>query len=130
MVCHFNAEVNILIGKKMRSLRRSLNLSQSALGNKIGVSFQQVQKYEKGINSISASTLYGIAIHLNTPITYFFERPTENNLIKDCLYIEEDKQAFRYEMETPEEQLIASFNQITDKSNQEKILKFLKAVVK
>lgn len=67
------SEADARIGKRMRELRRAANLSQSALGEQIGVSFQQVQKYERGANRVSAVTLWQAAKVLGRPITYFFE---------------------------------------------------------
>jgi len=48
-------------------------MSQSSLAEKLGVAFQQVQKYEKGTNRIGASRLHGIAEALGVPVTYFFD---------------------------------------------------------
>lgn len=50
-----------------------VNISQEEMGEFLGLTFQQVQKYEKGTNRISASRLYEIAQHLTVPITYFYE---------------------------------------------------------
>jgi transcriptional regulator with XRE-family HTH domain len=63
---------DLKIGLKMRALRVATGVSQTALANGIGVTFQQVQKYEKGANRISASRLQKIASILNTPITFFY----------------------------------------------------------
>ena len=65
--------VDLLIGTKIRLRRHVLGMSQTDLGNRIGVTFQQVQKYEKGTNRISASALQQIAKFLEVPAAYFFE---------------------------------------------------------
>lgn len=57
----------------MRSLRIARGLNQEALANGIGVTFQQVQKYERGTNRISCSRLYELATMLSVPVAYFFE---------------------------------------------------------
>jgi transcriptional regulator with XRE-family HTH domain len=57
----------------MRQRRILLGMSQSALGNASGISFQQVQKYENGGNRISSSRLFEFAKILNVPVPYFFE---------------------------------------------------------
>jgi transcriptional regulator with XRE-family HTH domain len=59
--------VDEYVGKRVRALRKERRLSQGALGERIGVTFQQVQKYEKGTNRVSASTLYDIARALQVP---------------------------------------------------------------
>ncbi|GAB5375435.1 MAG: helix-turn-helix transcriptional regulator [Acuticoccus sp.] len=61
----------------MRLRRLELGLSQEKLAEQLGITFQQVQKYERGTNRIGASRLHQIAIVLQTPITYFFEGASE-----------------------------------------------------
>ena len=65
--------VDIHVGRKLRALRRERQLAQSVLGEAIGVTFQQIQKYEKGANRVSASMLYAIARRMAVPLTAFFE---------------------------------------------------------
>ena len=64
---------DIHVGRKVREVRATKAMSQKELGKLLGVSFQQVQKYEKGANRIGSSRLWDIAMSLDTPITYFFE---------------------------------------------------------
>jgi transcriptional regulator with XRE-family HTH domain len=59
--------------KRVRMLRLMLGLPQTNLGDALGVTFQQVQKYEKGTNRISASSLQRISEILQVPVTFFFE---------------------------------------------------------
>ena len=66
-------KVDALVGARVRMLRERRKMSQTALGEAIGVSFQQVQKYERGANRISASKLYEIARTLRVPMGWFFE---------------------------------------------------------
>jgi transcriptional regulator with XRE-family HTH domain len=61
------------VGARVRMRRLMLNLSQTALANALGVTFQQIQKYENGANRISASRLQQIAEFLQVPIPFFFE---------------------------------------------------------
>jgi transcriptional regulator with XRE-family HTH domain len=61
------------IGVRLRARRREHGLSQQYLGERVGVSFQQIQKYERGANRISAATLYTLASALGAPLSYFFE---------------------------------------------------------
>jgi transcriptional regulator with XRE-family HTH domain len=65
--------IDLHVGAKVRMRRKFLGLSQEALADAIGLTFQQVQKYERGSNRISASKLYEIAKVLKTPISYFFD---------------------------------------------------------
>ncbi len=61
------------VGRRVRMRRMMLSLSQEKLGDAIGLTFQQVQKYEKGSNRISASRLQQIALVLQVPPEFFFE---------------------------------------------------------
>jgi transcriptional regulator with XRE-family HTH domain len=71
--------VDVRFGHRMRARRMMLGLSQSELGAALDVTFQQVQKYERGINRVSASALEELAATLRVPITYFFDgHPAEN----------------------------------------------------
>jgi transcriptional regulator with XRE-family HTH domain len=61
------------VGARIRHKRMMLGISQEALGDALGVTFQQVQKYEKGMNRVGASRLQAIANFLEVPVSYFFD---------------------------------------------------------
>lgn len=61
------------VGARLRMRRMMLNMSQSNLGEALGITFQQIQKYEKGTNRVSASRLQQIAQVLQVPVPFFFE---------------------------------------------------------
>ena len=63
---------DVEIGRKIRALRLERGLSQSGLAEGIGLTFQQVQKYEKGANRVSAGRLQQIADILNVPVVFFY----------------------------------------------------------
>jgi transcriptional regulator with XRE-family HTH domain len=65
--------IDVHVGRRVRMRRLMLHLSQTALADALGLSFQQVQKYEKGTNRISASRLQQIASFLQVPVPFFFE---------------------------------------------------------
>ena len=65
--------VDVHVGARLRFRRKLLGVSQTELGNALGLAFQQIQKYEKGTNRVSASRLYQAASILDVPITFFFE---------------------------------------------------------
>ena len=68
-----NNAVDMHVGKRLRLRRTLLGLSQEQLGTELNITFQQVQKYERAANRISASRLWDIAKSLEVPISYFFE---------------------------------------------------------
>jgi transcriptional regulator with XRE-family HTH domain len=63
------------IGQKIRALRVAKGVSQTTIADGLGLTFQQVQKYEKGANRVSAARLQKIAGMLDTPITFFYGEP-------------------------------------------------------
>jgi len=65
--------IDVHVGQRVRARRTLMGLSQSKLGQAINTTFQQVQKYERGMNRISSSRLYQIAQVLDVPIPYFFD---------------------------------------------------------
>ena len=70
---------NIHLGKKLRMRRLSLGLTQTKVAQAINVTFQQIQKYEKGTNGVSSNRLMQLSNFLKIPITYFFEDFKEFN---------------------------------------------------
>jgi transcriptional regulator with XRE-family HTH domain len=64
---------NIHLGKKLRMRRLSLGLTQTKVAQAINVTFQQIQKYEKGTNGVSSNRLMQLSQYLKVPIIYFFE---------------------------------------------------------
>tara|TARA_A100001015_G_scaffold75948_1_gene84323 strand:- start:29 stop:397 length:369 start_codon:yes stop_codon:yes gene_type:complete len=69
---------NTHMGKKLRMRRLSLGLTQTKVANAINVTFQQIQKYEKGTNGVSSSRLMQLASFLKVPVNYFYEDYPEN----------------------------------------------------
>ncbi len=65
--------VDAHVGKRVRHRRWMMGMTQQQLGDMVGIKFQQIQKYETGMNRISASRLWDIAKALDVPINYFFE---------------------------------------------------------
>jgi transcriptional regulator with XRE-family HTH domain len=97
------------VGGRIRLRRTLVGLSQMALGERLGISFQQVQKYERGSNRVSASTLYRLGEILDVPVSFFFDdmagetRPSDSagvllkretlELVRAYYRIDEDQRA-------------------------------------
>jgi len=64
---------DVHVGGRIRLRRKMLEISQERLADELGLTFQQVQKYERGSNRVSASKLYAIARSLDVPVAFFFE---------------------------------------------------------
>lgn len=72
-----NNSIDMHVGKRVRLRRTLLGMSQEQLGGELDITFQQVQKYERGANRISASRLWDIGQILDVPINYFFDDMSE-----------------------------------------------------
>ncbi|MGC6517242.1 MAG: helix-turn-helix domain-containing protein [Candidatus Puniceispirillaceae bacterium] len=68
-----NNAVDVHVGRRIRLRRTLLGMSQEQLGTALNITFQQVQKYERGTNRVSASRLWDISQIIDVPISYFFE---------------------------------------------------------
>jgi transcriptional regulator with XRE-family HTH domain len=68
--------IDVHVGGRVRFRRMLLGMSQEKLGEKLGLTFQQIQKYEKGINRIGASRLFDLAQVLGVPVQFFYEEVT------------------------------------------------------
>ena len=66
-------QIDIELGARVRARRRELRMSQTKLGDRLGVTFQQVQKYERGANRIGASRLHDLSRVLDVPVSFFFD---------------------------------------------------------
>jgi transcriptional regulator with XRE-family HTH domain len=65
--------VDVIVGKRIRLRRSALSISQTELAERLGLTFQQIQKYERGSNRVSCSRLVELSKALDVPIVYFFE---------------------------------------------------------
>tara|TARA_Y100000996_G_C22414201_1_gene598560 strand:+ start:528 stop:893 length:366 start_codon:yes stop_codon:yes gene_type:complete len=110
---------NLHLGKKLRMRRLSLGLTQTKVAEAINVTFQQIQKYEKGTNGVSSNRLMQLSNYLKVPITYFFEDFRNYNEIKTT---QEDSDDLNYSF------LSKTFSSLS-KSQKEKILQILKNTV-
>ncbi|WP_157017641.1 helix-turn-helix domain-containing protein [Mesorhizobium xinjiangense] len=72
--------IDVHVGSRVRLRRNMLGMSQEKLGESLGITFQQIQKYEKGTNRVGASRLQAIATVLKVPVSFFFEDAPEHNV--------------------------------------------------
>src|SRR6478752_2242410 len=66
-------DIDSHVGKRLRLRRTMMGLSQEAIAKAVGITFQQVQKYEKGANAMNANRLFEFAQFMHVPVAYFFE---------------------------------------------------------
>jgi transcriptional regulator with XRE-family HTH domain len=123
-------EIDITIGMRLRSQRLMKGLSQEKLGDIVGLTFQQVQKYERGINRISASRLHFFAKALGVLPSYFFEG-IEDNDYNSSLHEDESPSydaAPMVNRETAE--LVRAYYQIEDLKVRKSVIDLLKNMAK
>ncbi|MGB4101545.1 MAG: helix-turn-helix transcriptional regulator [Alphaproteobacteria bacterium] len=72
--------IDIHVGQRLRLRRMLIGMSQEKLGEAVGLTFQQIQKYERGANRMGASRLYRIAQILNIPVSFFYSELSTQNL--------------------------------------------------
>jgi transcriptional regulator with XRE-family HTH domain len=99
-------QTELAIGARMRTRRRQLGLSQSELAETLGVSFQQVQKYERGSNRVSASTLLAAAQALSTTVSWLVGEESSGR--------DDDEDVFRALAKPGALEILQAFNGITD----------------
>jgi transcriptional regulator with XRE-family HTH domain len=109
---------NIHLGKKLRMRRLSLGLTQTKVAQAINVTFQQIQKYEKGTNGVSSNRLMQLSQFLKIPITYFFEDFKDFKEFKDINSSEDMSEDLNYSF------LSRTFSALS-KFQKEKILQIL-----
>jgi transcriptional regulator with XRE-family HTH domain len=79
---------DVELGRRIRLRRVELEISQSELAEKLGVSFQQVQKYEKGLNRVGAHRLQQTATALDVPITFFYDGDGKSREVESLLFLD------------------------------------------
>ncbi|WP_455373306.1 helix-turn-helix domain-containing protein [Limibacillus halophilus] len=112
------------IGKRLRQLRTERGLTQTQLGDMLDVSFQQIQKYEKGTNRIGSGRLWVISRLLNAPITYFFED------LEEVQQIAEPEPVGDGRLSRDSVQLARALNELADGEVKSQVAKLIKAIAK
>jgi len=121
--------IDVHVGARVRLRRTLLGMSQEKLGEAIGLTFQQVQKYERGANRISASKLWLLANVLDVPVSFFFDDVGESGdiTLSANLVVEEpigpDPMAKRETLE-----LVRAYYRITDTTIRKRLFDLTKAV--
>lgn len=123
--------VDVYVGTRLKIRRLELGYSQNKIGEMTGITFQQVQKYEKGLNRIGSSRLYEFAKILKVPVSYFFEQYEltfgNNGILAD------NKASFDDNTEISEKEiltLIKNFTAIKDPSIRKSIITLTKTLSK
>jgi len=117
------------VGKRLKMRRLMLGLSQEELGNRVGVTFQQIQKYENGSNRMSSARLFQFANILNVGIEYFFQKLSGEDKLGASVFCD-DKDEYNPEVSTQKEvlALIRAYTNIKDPEVRKKVLSLIKTL--
>lgn len=127
--------IDVHVGGRVRLRRTLLGMSQEKLGEALGLTFQQVQKYERGANRIGASRLYDLSRVLDVPVSFFFddmsdETKTQTPSLLLGTGLEEPASAFEHNPMTKREtlELVRAYYRIIDPSVRKRVYELAKAL--
>ena len=109
---------DIELGKRIRLRRVEMKISQAELGEKLGVSFQQVQKYEKGMNRVGAARLQQIATALGVPVSFFYDGDSKARDVESLLFLDS---AFSL-------RLLRAYSKIKDQTVQRQLVALMESI--
>ena len=130
-----NNAIDVHVGRRIRLRRTLLGLSQEKLGEALNITFQQVQKYERGSNRVSASRLWDIAQILDVPISFFFDDMTDDTAANSPRKVRSGTMPIDYE-EKPNDpmarretlELVRAYYNITDVGVRKRITEMVRSV--
>ncbi|MBN8512428.1 MAG: helix-turn-helix domain-containing protein [Rickettsiales bacterium] len=124
--------IDKLVSKRLKMRRVMLGLSQQDIGKAVGVSIQQIQKYEKATNRVSSGKLFAIAKYLKVPVTYFYEKSDDNYLCSSAFAEESAKyEAEAKDISVSEKELISlikAFGEVKNPQSRKKIIELVRAM--
>ena len=110
--------IDVHVGSRVRLRRNMLGLSQEKLGEAIGLTFQQVQKYEKGVNRVGAARLQQIATALDVPVTFFYDGDGKAREVESPLFLDS---AFSF-------RLLRAYSKIKDQTVQRQLVSLMESI--
>jgi len=121
---------DVHVGSRIRLRRNMLGMSQEKLGENLGITFQQIQKYEKGTNRVGASRLQAIASILEVPVSFFFDDAPGQGADAAKGFAEENSTTYVVDFLSSSEgiQLNRAFARITDPKVRRKIIDLIKTL--
>jgi transcriptional regulator with XRE-family HTH domain len=121
--------IDIHVGTRVRLRRVLVGMSQERLGEQLGITFQQVQKYEKGTNRIGASRLFHIAKVLGVPVSYFYDEMPDSS-VSGAAFAEPQSEQYVVDFISSSEglQLNKAFLKIGDPRVRRKVVDLVKAL--
>jgi transcriptional regulator with XRE-family HTH domain len=131
--------IDVHVGSRIRLRRTLLGMSQERLGEALGLTFQQVQKYERGVNRVGASRLFDLSRVLDVPISFFFDDMPENLSAtfggtptpRRALGLAESQEGFGDDAMSRREtlELVRAYYRITDPAVRKRVFELMKSLV-
>ncbi len=128
--------IDVYVGGRVRMRRTLLGMSQEKLGRAVGLTFQQIQKYERGVNRIGASRLFNLSRILDVPVSFFFEDlPVTLSGVKARRargLAEAPAAPFEYDLLSKREtlELVRAYYSVTDRLVRKRVLDLIKSLTK
>jgi transcriptional regulator with XRE-family HTH domain len=128
--------IDVHVGRRLRLRRTLMGMSQERLGQLLGLTFQQIQKYERGVNRIGSSRLYELGQILDVPISFFFDDMAQDGGAPELLApgLAEDPADFAFDardlqLEKRETlELVRAYNRIPDPAVRKRLFELAKAL--
>lgn len=122
--------IDVHVGSRVRLRRLLLGMSQEKLGEQLKLTFQQVQKYEKGVNRIGASRLHQISTILEVPVSYFFDDMDASAEVESEGFGESPSPSYVLDLINSSDglQLVKAFLRIEDAAVRRRIVDLVKAI--
>ena len=125
--------IDSYVGGRLKQRRTIMGLSQEALAKAVGITFQQVQKYEKGSNAMNARRLFEFACFMNVPVAYFFEGLTEEMISHNVTNGFSESPALKFEHENTASdrealEFMKSFKKVKEPVVRKRLADLLRAV--
>ena len=120
--------IDIHVGARIRLRRQLLKMSQDRLGDDLGVTFQQVQKYERGANRVGASRLYRLSRVLEVPVQFFFEGLGEKSAASGMAEDDQTPLVYDFIQSADGVSLAESFSRIKDAKVRRRVLELVRTL--
>ena len=120
--------IDIHVGSRVRLRRQLLKMSQEKLGDELGVTFQQIQKYERGANRVGASRLYRLSRALDVPVQFFFEGLVDETPIAGVAEGDQTPIVYDFIQSSDGVTLAESFSRIKDGKVRRRVLELVRTL--
>lgn len=120
--------IDIHVGSRIRLRRQLMKMSQEKLGDELGVTFQQVQKYERGANRVGASRLYRLSRVLEVPVQFFFEGLSDQAPVKAMADNDQTPVVYDFIQSSDGVSLAESFSRIKDAKVRRRVLELVRTL--